>query len=420
MPDGRGWWLLLACAFSSACGGESFELDASSGDGGEAHGNDASDSGGSTECSTPGELRTTGCGRCGAGTMTQLCSAERIWRDQGVCSSDEECVPGSTETAQNELCGISTRSCDEHCTWREWQLETPDGECVAGTERMTSSPSCTGGLAIAQRCTSTCAWQDISDRCVDPCGDLPRSSPRGHEEICIPGGPFVRGHPEVPSASTVSTVEISSFYIDQFPVTNARYRACVAAGGCTAPLTSTGLISYEDVSRGAHPVQGVTWDQASAFCAWDGARRLPTEAEYEKAARGPAPRSQRYTWDVDEFRCSVLPSLGCPGYSVPAGRAPYVDAEVGSMPESRSSYGVEMLIGAAYHWTADWYSETYYDDPSSREIDPQGPATGSARVVRGSSRNHGSYGQHHVSQRQGRPPGEPREPTTFRCVRTAP
>lgn len=368
-------------------------------------------------CTTPGELRTVACGMCGAGTISEICSAEHLWEPRGMCVGDDtECVPGTIETMDTSQCGRLWRSCDSMCAWRPWMVDVPDGECEPDGVRVRDEPSCTTGFGIQQRCSATCAWEDVSTECVDECGDAPRTAPHGFQEICIPAGPFLRGHPDVSGARDVATIEVSAFYIDQYPVTNDRYRACVDAGGCTSPATTTGSTSFLDLSRGLYPVQGITWSQAVGYCAWDGGRRLPTEAEYEKAARGPAPRAQRYTW-LGDFDCSNLPSRGCPGFTVPAGRDNYVDLPLGSLPRARSYYGVEMMIGAAYHWIGDWFQDGYYADPASLVSDPVGPPTGTQRVVHGSSRYQGGYGAHDISARFGRTPDFPREPTTFRCVR---
>ena len=133
-------------------------------------------------------------------------------------------------------------------------------------------------------------------------------------------------------------------------------------------------------SREQHPITCVSWDDAIAFCAWDGGRRLPSEAEWERAARGTA--STRYAWG-DDVSCSKAVFGGssqqqqCPNH---VGQTPKA---VGSTPLGVSAEGAFDLTGNAWEWVADLYSETYYlETPVDN---PSGPATGEYHVLRGGS-----------------------------------
>jgi formylglycine-generating enzyme required for sulfatase activity len=210
------------------------------------------------------------------------------------------------------------------------------------------------------------------------------------EEILIPAGSFQMGCDSsnpgaggtipLPVGSCpgdeqpLHTVTLSAYSIDKYEVTNARYQACVAAGGCTAPgsVNSSMRIPYYGTSTYAdYPVIYVNWRQASAFCAWAGGR-LPTEAEWEKAARGSSD-TRVYPWGNSAPDCTKLNYSGCVGDT----------SRVGSYPSGASPYGVMDMAGNVWEWVNDWYDGNYYS--VSPGVNPQGPATGWGRVLRGGS-----------------------------------
>ena len=214
------------------------------------------------------------------------------------------------------------------------------------------------------------------------------------EEILIPSGSFQMGcdsgNPSEMCSSNeqpLHTVTLSAYSIDKYEVTNARYQACVDAGGCTAPgnVDSVTRSPYYGTSTYAdYPVINVTWHQASGFCAWAG-KRLPTEAEWEKAARGSSD-TRKYPWG-DEFDGNRLNfcDANCESdWKDEAYNDGYVDAApVGSYPSGASPYGVMDMAGNVWEWVNDWYSGNYYSVSSG--VNPQGPETGLYRVLRGGS-----------------------------------
>ena len=147
-------------------------------------------------------------------------------------------------------------------------------------------------------------------------------------------------------------------------MTNAQYALCVSAGGCTAPNDSR----WQDSDYRDHPVTHVDWNQARAYCAWAGVR-LPTEAEWEKAARGTDGRI--YPWG------NSAPDDRFANYgNIIDGTTP-----VGNYPEGASPYGALDMAGNVWEWVNDWYDSDYYSQSPSEN--PQGPATGESRVLRG-------------------------------------
>jgi formylglycine-generating enzyme required for sulfatase activity len=149
----------------------------------------------------------------------------------------------------------------------------------------------------------------------------------------------------------------------------ARYRACVEAGACVAPgtiLSQGCTYTTAAAAQELFPITCVSWQQASDFCAWDGGRRLPTEAEWERAARGPS--SSNYPWG-DVFDCTRAVAAGTTQCTMYAGSSPRA---AGSTPAGVSAEGAFDLIGNAAEWVADWFGAY----PSGSVSDPTGPASG--------------------------------------------
>ena len=177
-------------------------------------------------------------------------------------------------------------------------------------------------------------------------------------------------------------IYLDTFWIDRTEVTNAQYRQCVEAGICEEPTTCDwGTPTYRDGSKADHPVVCVNWDDARTYCQWAG-KRLPTEAEWEKAARGTD--GLLYPWgDTFDGRLVNLCDIRCElerrdedwddGYAE--------TAPVGSYADGASPYGALDMAGNAWEWVSDWYDGDYYD--VSPQSNPPGPNTGTDKVARG-------------------------------------
>lgn len=165
----------------------------------------------------------------------------------------------------------------------------------------------------------------------------------------------------------------------QTEVTNAQYGRCVEDGACTAPNSST----WNQVEFARHPVTHVDWEQATQYAAWIGGR-LPTEAEWEKAARGTGGYIYPWgnEWDGNRLNfCDKQCANNWKDETIDDGYAE--TAPVGNYLTGASPYGALDMVGNVWEWVADWYNEGYYATSDGRN--PLGPAGGDYRVLRGGS-----------------------------------
>jgi formylglycine-generating enzyme required for sulfatase activity len=186
--------------------------------------------------------------------------------------------------------------------------------------------------------------------------------------VLIPAGEFWMGAEDgLPDMRPMHRVYVSTYWLDQHEVTNRQYRQCMESGGCAAPKDHA---AYEDAARADHPVTNVTWTQARNYCGWRG-KRLPTEAEWEKGARGIDARLYPWGNSDEAVKARSRPSEPTKNGTVP----------VGTIDFARSPYGVADLVMNVSEWVNDWYAEDFYRSSPSR--DPQGPARGGFKVLRG-------------------------------------
>lgn len=195
----------------------------------------------------------------------------------------------------------------------------------------------------------------------------------GMTMLYVPAGNFTMGSNDGgENEKPVHSVFLDAFWIDQTEVTNDMYALCVRTGDCKLPARDgqqKRIGYYSDAQYANYPVVNVSWDDAQIYCSWTN-RRLPFEAEWEKAARG-----------VDER--TYPPGNWAPNgdwLNFDDGRG-LITTKVGSYPAGVSPYGVLDMAGNAWEWVADWYDSIYYQTSPNRN--PIGPPSGDSRVLRG-------------------------------------
>jgi formylglycine-generating enzyme required for sulfatase activity len=203
--------------------------------------------------------------------------------------------------------------------------------------------------------------------------------------VHVAAGEFQMGSTKryVDNEQPVHAVALDGYWIDQTEVTNGQYRLCVKAGACDPPAENGSFTRqryFDNTAYDHHPVILVSWHQAAAYCEW-AEKRLPTEAEWEYAARGPGGRMFPWGDGFDEQRlnyCDVNCQLAMFSGDV-EGSGDTVP--VRSYPDGISWCGALDMAGNVTEWVADWYGGY----PSGWQMNPTGPASGVQRVLRGGS-----------------------------------
>lgn len=222
-------------------------------------------------------------------------------------------------------------------------------------------------IALSVGCVSQVPAEEIGSTRV--------SEKDGMLLVYVPAGDFNMGSDQGNSDEMpVHKMHLDPFWIDQTEVTNAMYAKCVADNDSCATPSATRSEKRDDyygvMKFNNYPVVYVNWNQANAYCSWAG-RRLPTEAEWEKSARGTDGRT--YPWQNESPNSNLL------NYNANVGDT----TEVGQYPDGKSLYGAYDMAGNVTEWVSDWYDETYYK--KSPTANPLGPELGVFRGYRGGS-----------------------------------
>ena len=231
----------------------------------------------------------------------------------------------------------------------------------------------------------------------------------GAPMVLVPAGEFTMGSDKGDEdESPIHRVYLHTFYIDKFEVTNGRFAKFVDAIQSEPPW---GFADKDTpVVHADRPVRWVNWMDAMGYCLWAG-KRLPTEAEWEKAARGTDGRV--YPWGND------LPTSAHAVYGLKEGGAE-TTSSIGDRDKGQSPYGAHDLAGNLYEWVTDWYAEDFYANfVMNPSISPRGPSEGTAKVQRGGSYINSPYRLRSTFRTKG-DPTEPDPNVGFRCAQDLP
>ncbi len=285
----------------------------------------------------------------------------------------------SSMRATFESMWLLVLACSSACAGAAFEagddLSGVDANIALGTQMTDDHVAPDSGSAVESGIATACG----SGRSGD--------APSFMREVCVPGATFTMGNSaqnlggSFADHTPAHPVTLTTHFLDAYEVTVGRYRSCVEAGGCAAPVAVSGAICAYTPTQGANeafPMNCVTWEQSRLFCKWDD-RRLPTEAEWEFAARGTSDRA--YPWGVDKTcdRAVLARYAGGPCAGI---TGPIV---VGSMLSGASPEGVFDLAGNAAEWVSDW-AGSYASSPQS---DPTGPTGGAVKILRGGSWDNG-------------------------------
>ena len=304
----------------------------------------------------------------------------------------------------------------------------PENEGSASADEPTGSETPTEeGSGVAEPTLEPEGAPPPEGQSLTPCGTPPEGM------SCVPGGWFERGLTADPHAcdqadqprdgrsSIVPNAQVwlDSFYIDQTEVTNEAYQACVGARECDAagPL-------YRDYDAPRQPMTGMDWFQARQFCTSRGLR-LPTDAEFELASRGP--NGELYPWGTEPPTCerAIIQDETGRACGVPKrGSSPETGRifEVASRPAGR--YGLYDMVGNAEEWVNDWWSEDYEAcGEACAGANPRGPCDGADecrghryRSIRGGSWYWPAEHAHGAHRRRYEPDNDPPHHFGFRCA----
>ncbi len=392
----------------------------------------------------------------GSGKCAQVALADGLPCDDGnTCGGAAACKSGQCKADKSCAC-----KADADCKAHEdgdlcnGTLVCKAGQCAVDPQTFVGCPAVSGKGCLRNECdpkTGQCALQPgpgcsdanpcTTDACQTDgkCAHTPVADGTscGSQAVCqvgkcvaapagmalVPAGLSVVGCNKAKQTCGADElpqhqVKTKSFWLDRLEVTRWRYEKCVAAGKCKAPAKGAGC--SDDEKALSRPVRCVTHADAAAFCKWDGGKRLPTEAEFEKAQRGlcvgasgcAGPQNKVWVWGNAPATCqhAVL------GKDAKGGKcADKVQQVGGRMHTDAGPYGHFDLAGNTREWTADGYDAGFYAKAAATKDDPKAPAAAKMAVRGGSIA--GGPAQARIAARSALEPAKSASDVGFRCAK---
>lgn len=337
------------------------------------------------------------------GNPEQCKAAQQTGEEKPLCAVPLRIGLAPVEGAGQSACPAGSSWDGTRCVRQVEAVNCPPGTSWNGTQCVGAvSTSCPSGthFVSGQGCVANVVSQPRAPAPSPAAAPAPTAaSGRGPRMVRIPAGTFQMGSNDGESdEKPVHRVQVSAFEMDVTEVTVAQYRACVNAGSCQAPTDVGSTCNYRKSDRDQHPMNCVDWNEAQAFCSWAG-KRLPTEEEWEYAARGSDGR--KYPWGNDAPSPRLL-NMRIRGNDRWAATAP-----VGSFSKGKSPFGLLDMAGNVWEWTFTRYCNSY--SSSARCT--------SARVDRGGSWGSDSPSGVRAADRNRNDPAYRDGDLGFRCAR---
>ena len=388
---------LCQCTIGAeVCDGQDNDCNGLIDDGASCSGNRVCQAG---ACACPAERRT-----CGSDCVDPSNDAANCGACGTACGTGGSCVAGACTCP-----GSMGRACGGACR----DLSNDAANCGACGTACGTGGSCVAGAccpgSMGRACGGVC--RDLSNdaancgACGNACGTGQSCRMGACVSLCpagmafIPAGSFLMGDADTASyqAQPPHMVTLAAYCMDLTEVTVAAYRLCTAPG-CTTPDTDSSCNSGV-MSRDNHPINCVDWNQSRAYCQSRGGD-LPTEAQWEYAARGTDGRIYPWGNDAPASQLCWSRSSTCAVQSYPSGNSPF---------------GLFDMAGNVWEWTRDFYASY----PSAASIDPTGPTSGRFRVYRGGSWNNATATLVRAAYRYDNSPSLRHNFRGFRCARGA-
>jgi len=355
-----------------------------------------------TLASTGARLRAKNKARPGAGPLDLIrnvesegkaCREKTAQLQSRLATMKERNVPDDEEPMRREIVSAlelliqGNQKCADSCRAGN------SGSFVRLNQLLEAMPLVQTCQRLRTEHEAKCRAKGVSVATSSASGSTKTRQPDGAEMVLVPAGAFARGSNDGdPDEQPVRQITLSAFWVDKTEVTTAMYAKCVEAGGCKPAAATDRFCNRGKDGREQHPINCVRWDQADIYCKWAGAR-LPTEAEWEKAARGADGRT--YPWGNDPPSCQYAIWYDAETETHACGELG--SWRVGSKPDGASPYGAVDMAGNVWEWVADGYEAGFYG--SSPDTDPRGPEKGAYRVLRGGGFGNDGEGKLRSSER---------------------